>query len=184
MKADHLKQVVAKYFTDKLMAVNFEIGLCKHGRLRADVVAVNMRSEISIVEIKSSVADYRSDKKMLGYLKFCDKFYLGLAQEVYDKICHLVPQGVGIFIIDGSTTWIKKRATSHSVDPETRLNLVTRMAFRSADATRNARKSRSSGAQLVAETAVAAIQNMSPKDRKGNKRGVVKVVASAISKYV
>ncbi len=52
MDANHIKQVIARYWAKKLWATHFEIGLCKQGRLRADIVAISMRSEIVIIEVK------------------------------------------------------------------------------------------------------------------------------------
>ena len=42
---------------------------------RADVVALAMDATIIIVEIKSSVADFRADTKWREYRAHCDKFY-------------------------------------------------------------------------------------------------------------
>ncbi len=103
---------------------------------------------------------------------------------VYEKVKDSIPKGIGVFIIDCGPGMIKKNATSNTVDPEVRLNIMTRMAYRSAAVTLHARKSKTSGAELVALTAVEAIQGMAKAERKNNKTGVIQVVAQAISKYV
>ena len=43
---------------------------------RADVIALDPRGEIVIVEVKSGPEDYRSDQKWQDYLDYCDRFLL------------------------------------------------------------------------------------------------------------
>lgn len=45
-----------------------------YGR-RADVLAIGSGYGITIVEVKSSVSDFNTDKKWADYLKVCDVFY-------------------------------------------------------------------------------------------------------------
>ncbi|MEH6411844.1 MAG: MmcB family DNA repair protein, partial [Hyphomonas sp.] len=45
---------------------------------RADIAAVGPAGEIAMVEIKSSVADFRSDAKWQDYMPFCDRFYFAV----------------------------------------------------------------------------------------------------------
>src|SRR5262245_38887112 len=45
---------------------------------RVDVIGINGAGETIIVEIKSSVADYRADRKWTEYLGFCDAFYFAV----------------------------------------------------------------------------------------------------------
>ena len=42
---------------------------------RADIVAVGRRGEIWIVEVKSSLEDYRADHKWQEYDGYCDRFF-------------------------------------------------------------------------------------------------------------
>ena len=185
MIADQIKQAVTKYWNKKLWVVHSEVGVCKHGRLRADLLATSMGSHLVIVEVKSSVADFRTDKKVLNYIPFCDRLYFAFSDLVYAKVKHLIPKGVGVFVVNSKTfnVRIKVRATWHEVEAKTRLNVVTRLAYRSGT-TLYERKSKTSGAKLVALTAVEAIQAMPREARKGHKQAVVAAVAQAISKYV
>lgn len=43
--------------------------------LRVDVMGIGPKSEIWIVECKSSRADFQSDHKWQGYLPWCDRFF-------------------------------------------------------------------------------------------------------------
>lgn len=42
---------------------------------RADIAALGPKGDIWIVEIKSSIEDFRADRKWRGYLDFCDSFF-------------------------------------------------------------------------------------------------------------
>src|ERR1700751_2503266 len=46
---------------------------------RADLMALGPRGEIAIAEIKSSLEDYRADRKWSEYQPFCDVFYFAVA---------------------------------------------------------------------------------------------------------
>ena len=64
---------------------------------RADVAAIGPGGEISIVEIKSSVADFRSDQKWPEYRPFCDRFYFAVG---HDFPQDLIPDETGLIIAD------------------------------------------------------------------------------------
>jgi hypothetical protein len=54
------------------------VALCEvplgNGR-RADIVAVDGRGRLTLVEIKVSMADLRGDRKWPSYLDYCDRFF-------------------------------------------------------------------------------------------------------------
>ncbi|MBZ0215889.1 MAG: MmcB family DNA repair protein [Fimbriimonadaceae bacterium] len=68
----------------------------KTGR-RVDIAALNDKGEIIVVEIKSSVADFRSDQKWQDYLDFCDQFYFAVPVDFPSGI---LPQSAGLIIAD------------------------------------------------------------------------------------
>ena len=47
---------------------------------RVDVIGVDAGGLILIVEIKSSIEDFRSDRKWPEYLAFCDRFYFAVPE--------------------------------------------------------------------------------------------------------
>ena len=65
---------------------------------RADIAAVSQAGEIAIVEIKSSVADFRSDAKWQDYMPFCDRFYFAVMADFPQD---LIPEDVGLIVADG-----------------------------------------------------------------------------------
>lgn len=142
--AVEIRSVVTKYFTDKLMCVNHELGLCKGGRYRADVMALSMNGYINIVEVKSSVADFTSDKKWHNYLPYANQFYFAMDAAVYRKLLakDRIPADVGIILVKVykkgdllMTTRMKivQRAPKREVDPALQLNIAVRSAFRNSE---------------------------------------------------
>ena len=64
---------------------------------RADVVALAMDATIIIVEIKSSVTDFRADAKWREYRAHCDKFYFAIPESVPVDI---MPEDAGLILAD------------------------------------------------------------------------------------
>lgn len=64
---------------------------------RADVMALDGAGIILLVEIKSSLEDFRVDTKWPEYLDFCDYFYFAVAP---DFPRDLIPEAVGMFVAD------------------------------------------------------------------------------------
>ena len=57
-------------------------------------MAIDRNGEFVIVEVKSTVADYRSDRKWQEYLAFCERFYFavpaGFPVEMMPDDCGLI----------------------------------------------------------------------------------------------
>lgn len=64
---------------------------------RADIVAVASDGTIHIVEIKSSVADFRTDHKWQEYGPYCDRFYFAAPSTVPES---LFPIEAGLIVAD------------------------------------------------------------------------------------
>lgn len=64
---------------------------------RADVVALGPRGELRIIEVKSSLADFHSDRKWGEYLAFCDRFAFAVPEEFPHEI---LPAEHGLWIAD------------------------------------------------------------------------------------
>src|ERR1700721_40817 len=61
---------------------------------RADLVALGGDGEIIIVEIKSSVADFRADQKWMDYRLHCDRLFFAT---IVDVPCDIFPPAAGLF---------------------------------------------------------------------------------------
>ncbi len=64
---------------------------------RADIMALGRRGEILIVEVKSSVEDFRVDRKWRDYLEYCDRFAFAVAPEFPRDI---LPDEPGLIVAD------------------------------------------------------------------------------------
>ncbi|MEO1160267.1 MAG: MmcB family DNA repair protein, partial [Pseudomonadota bacterium] len=95
---------------------------------RADIVAVNPGGELWIIEIKSSVADFRSDQKWPGYQDYCDAFYFAIPPDM-DRA--LIDETAGLMIADAWGAEIVREATEAKL-PSARRKAVTLLLARSA----------------------------------------------------
>lgn len=64
---------------------------------RADLVGLSATGEILIVEIKSCLQDYQSDRKWQVYRDYCDRLFFAVASDFPD---HLLPEDAGMIIAD------------------------------------------------------------------------------------
>jgi hypothetical protein len=86
---------VARLLHAHHMATVTEVCLA-NGR-RADMVAITSGGEIWIVEIKSSVEDFRADHKWPEYRTFCDRLYFAVAPAFPRDI---LPEDAGLIVAD------------------------------------------------------------------------------------
>jgi hypothetical protein len=64
---------------------------------RVDILAINDRSEIWIVEVKSCLADFRSDAKWPDYRDYCDRLWFAVAP---DFPVEVLPADAGLILAD------------------------------------------------------------------------------------
>lgn len=96
----------------------------RNGR-RADLIAIAPDGSFSIVEIKSSVADYRADQKWQDYLPFCDRFYFCVAEDFPRDI---LPGETGLIIADAYGGAVAREAESAPMHASRRRALTLRYA--------------------------------------------------------
>jgi hypothetical protein len=88
---------------------------------RADVVALNSASEIWIVEIKSSIEDFRADQKWMDYRLHCDRLFFATTMEVP---CEIFPKDTGLIVADAFGAQIKCEAPEHKLHAATRKSMM------------------------------------------------------------
>ncbi|EWY36499.1 hypothetical protein N825_26680 [Skermanella stibiiresistens SB22] len=93
---------------------------------RADVVAVNEAGEVVIVEVKSSVADFRADQKWPEYQAFCDTFYFAVGA---DFPADLIPPECGLMVADGFGAVVTREAPLVKLNAARRRAVVLRLAL-------------------------------------------------------
>jgi hypothetical protein len=64
---------------------------------RADVLAVSKSGDLIIVEIKTSVADFRADRKWATYREFADRLYFAVPNHFPQM---LIPEECGLMVAD------------------------------------------------------------------------------------
>lgn len=97
---------------------------------RADVLGVGPKGEIWIVEIKSSVIDFRVDEKWPNYKDFCDRFYFAKPPELDAGI---FPATEGLIVADGHGADILREAIDEPLAPARRKAMLLKLTRLGAD---------------------------------------------------
>ncbi len=92
---------------------------------RADLVALGSNGAIAIVEIKSSVADFRADGKWRDYRQHCDRLYFAIPDSVPAAI---MPEDAGLIVADAYGATMVREAPEHRLSPATRRMVTLRFA--------------------------------------------------------
>ena len=98
---------------------------------RADLMGVDAKGRIVIVEIKTARSDLLGDGKWPDYLDFCDRFYWGLPPELDRSVLEgpdYRPDCCGIIVADGYDAEIVRPAPSHPLNAARRRVEVERLA--------------------------------------------------------
>ena len=102
----------------------------RNGR-RADLMGIDSKGHIVIVEIKTAHADLTGDGKWPYYLDFCDRFFWGLAPELDRAVLDRAdfrPECCGVIVADGYDGEIIRPAPLHPLAPARRRVEVERLA--------------------------------------------------------
>ena len=92
---------------------------------RADLVALGGDGEVWIIEIKSSVADFRADRKWSDYRLHCDRLFFATAPEVPSQI---FPPDAGLIVADAFGASIMSEAPEHRLHAATRKRMMLSFA--------------------------------------------------------
>ena len=88
---------------------------------RADLVALDPSGEIWIIEIKSSIADFRADQKWHDYRAHCDRLFFA---STIDVPCEFFPPDTGLIVADAFGAEIKCEAPEHRLSAATRKSMM------------------------------------------------------------
>ena len=118
-----IRRGLERYFVKMSGVILAELGLAS-GR-RADITVLMPKGDYTIVEIKSSIEDFKADQKWPEYREFCDYFYFathpGVPRDIF-------PLDAGLIIADGYGAEIIREATAHKLSAPTRKALTLRFA--------------------------------------------------------
>ena len=98
---------------------------------RADLVALRGDGEFWIVEIKSSIEDFRVDQKWPDYRQHCDRLFFATAEHVPLEI---FPHDTGLILADAYGAAVIREAPEHRLHAATRRSMI--LSFARTAATR------------------------------------------------
>ncbi len=118
-----IRRGVCRRLRSEGLALIAEVTLAS-GR-RADLVAVAASGEIAIIEIKSSVEDFRVDAKWPDYLRHADRLYFATAPHVPADI---FPLSAGLIVADAFGAEVLREAPLEKIAAATRREMLIRLA--------------------------------------------------------
>jgi hypothetical protein len=105
--------------------------VCLGNGRRADVLAVGREGETWIIEIKSSIADFRTDQKWHEYREYCDALLFAVAPDFPSEI---LPADTGLILADAYAGELVREAPRHPLSAARRKALM--LSFARTAATR------------------------------------------------
>ena len=97
---------------------------------RADIVALNADGAVLIIEIKSSIADFRADRKWRDYVAQCDRLYFAIPHDLPPAI---MPEDAGLIVADRFGAEIVREPEPRPLSSATRRAMMLRFAIAAAD---------------------------------------------------
>lgn len=88
---------------------------------RADLITLSEKGEIWIIEIKTSIDDFRVDRKWPEYRQHCDRLFFATHKDVPLDI---FPEECGLFLSDGYGAHMIREAPEHRLPPATRKSVT------------------------------------------------------------
>jgi hypothetical protein len=97
--------------------------------LRVDVMALGPKGEVWVIECKSGLADFRSDRKWQGYLDWCDRFFWAVDADFPTEI---LPEETGLILADAYDAEIVRMGPEMPLAPARRKVMVQKFARHAA----------------------------------------------------
>lgn len=101
---------------------------------RADMMAIDPKGMLTIVEIKVAKADLLGDSKWTDYLDFCDRFFWAVPPSLA-SICEgdrFLPEAAGLIVADRYDAAVVRDAAPRPLAPTRRKAELLRFARRAA----------------------------------------------------
>jgi hypothetical protein len=92
---------------------------------RADLVAISESGDLTIVEVKSCLADFRSDQKWHEYRDFCDHLYFSVSPVFPAEV---LPEDAGLILADAYGGEIVRAAPRTPLSAARRKAMLIRIA--------------------------------------------------------
>jgi len=98
---------------------------CLASGRRADIAAIDARGEVWVIEIKSSVIDFRTDRKWTDYRQHCDRLFFAVSP---DFPVAILPEDAGVLVADQFGAGMIREAPPHPMPSATRRAVTLRLA--------------------------------------------------------
>lgn len=135
-KTAYLTEAVQQYWNGKRYSCHVELGLIKHGNLRADVFCLNTKCDMIITEVKSCWADFNIDKKWHKYLPFCMRMYFVVDETLFESrgdeiIARIKKRGCGLIVVNKfGSAFVKSNAKRKTMKNEIVAKMLIKAAWR------------------------------------------------------
>lgn len=96
---------------------------------RVDILALGRSGELIIAEIKTSVADFRADRKWVDYRDFADRFYFAVPSTFP---LALIPEDCGLIVADAFAASVIREGEPRVLPPGRRRAVTLRFALAAA----------------------------------------------------
>lgn len=129
--ADVARGVTRLFFRQDLFSI-CEVPL-PNGR-RADMMAIDPKGSLTIVEIKVSKADLTGDSKWTDYLDYCDRFFWAVPGDLAGLLEaeRFMPGDAGVIVADRYDAAVIRDAAQRPLAPARRKAELLRFARRAA----------------------------------------------------
>ncbi|MEM7462162.1 MAG: MmcB family DNA repair protein [Pseudomonadota bacterium] len=127
-RALSIRRGVVRHFQELGVSMIAELALAS-GR-RADLIGMDRKGKFVIIEIKSSIEDFKADRKWPEYLVHCDHYFFATHGEVPMEI---FPEDQGLIVADHYGAEIVRPSQDFSMAGATRKALTLRFARAAAD---------------------------------------------------
>lgn len=115
---------VRRYLADH--AVQGVVEFCLANGRRADILGLSDKGEVTIIEVKSCPADFKTDHKWQEYLEFCDRFYFAVSPDFPNE---LIPAECGLIVADAFGAEVVRPAPTRDMSPARRKALILKVAL-------------------------------------------------------
>jgi len=92
---------------------------------RVDILAIDRTGRFTIVEVKSSLSDFRGDHKWPEYIPYCDCFYFAVNTDFPNDA---LPTEHGLIVADRYDAIIHRTGGAHPMNPQRRRAQTLRFA--------------------------------------------------------
>jgi hypothetical protein len=96
---------------------------------RADILALGRGGDLVVIEVKTSVADFRADRKWAEYRDYADRFYFAVPQSFPAA---LIPEDCGLIVADAFAASLIRDGRPSALAPGRRRAVTLRFALAAA----------------------------------------------------